>query len=367
MGSSLSYDGGRGRVEQEEAFAVYRNTTSLFLLCVISLFAPLAASAVTIDTVPVGDVGNANDPTTGNLYGGVDYGYRIGTTEVTNAQYVEFLNAKAASDPLALYSTNMGGDPRGGITRSGVSGSYTYAPKTDMGNKPVNYVSWYDSIRFANWRNNGGQASSDTETGAYTLGALGAGGVPIDGLSITRNVGATWFLPSMNEWYKAAYFQPAAQGGDVDNYWLYPTASNTSPRVATANSVGDISNPGENVANHSSGADWNSQNGNVTTVGSAGPLSQSFYGTSDQGGNVWEWNEDVTGDSFRMFGGGSFIHDSTFMQPWVIPVVVVVAQVFPQDENATVGFRVAAVPEPSSYVLAALGLVGLVVWKRRKR
>ena len=114
---------------------------------------PLAEAGVPIEipTVPVGNVGNANDPLTGNLYGGVSYAYRIGTTEVTNAQYAAFLNEKAASDPLGLYNTSMGSDARGGITQSGVSGSFSYAPKTNMGNKPVNYVSWYDSIRFANW------------------------------------------------------------------------------------------------------------------------------------------------------------------------------------------------------------------------
>ena len=31
-------------------------------------------------------------------------------------------------------------------------------------------------------------------------------------------------FPAKSEWYKAAYYQPAAQGGDTDNYWLYPTA-----------------------------------------------------------------------------------------------------------------------------------------------
>jgi hypothetical protein len=72
------------------------------------------ASAVTIPTVPVGNAGNAADPLTGNLYGSVGYNYRIGTTEVTNAQYAEFLNFKAASDPLALYNTSMGSDVRGG-------------------------------------------------------------------------------------------------------------------------------------------------------------------------------------------------------------------------------------------------------------
>ena len=325
---------------------------SLGLFCACILLAPLAASAVTIPTVPVGNTGNANDPATGSDYGGVSYDYRIGTTEVTNAQYAAFLNSKAGTDPRSLYAPIMGSDPRGGITRAGSSGSYTYTAKANMADKPVNFVGWYDAIRFANWLHNG-QGTGDTETGAYTL----EGGGP----NITRNPGAIWFLPSENEWYKAAYHQPAAQGGDNDNYWLYATASNTQPTVATANAVGDISNPGANVANYLSGADWNSQDGNVTTVGSAGPLSKSFYGTVDQTGNVWEWNEALFSGSFRGLRGGS------------LGSLVGAVPSSNRDSNDpmtqvyTVGFRVATVPEPSTYALAAIGVIGWLAFKRRTR
>ncbi len=336
--------------------------TSLILLCATFLVAPLAASAVTIDTVPVGNAGNGNDPFTGNLHGGVDYDYRIGKTEVTNAQYAEFLNAKAPSDPLALYNTKMGGfsTDRGGITRSGVSGGYTYQPTNFlMDDKPVNFVSWYSAIRFANWLNNG-QGNGDTETGAYTL--LGGTAAPSNPLSITRNAGATWFLPSENEWYKAAYHQPAAQGGDVDNYWLYPTASNSVPTIATANIFGNISNPGANVANYLQGADWNGENGNVSTVGTAGLLSESFYGTADQGGNVSEWNEALISGSYRGFLGGSWNSPEFYLQSsgpnYVSPGAMV---------DATFGFRVAsvAVPEPGTAVLAIFACA--MMWVLRKR
>ena len=80
--------------------------------------------------------------------------YRISTTEVTNAQYAEFLNAKAATDPNALYNTSMGSG-FGGITRSGSSGSYSYSAIAGRENMPVNFVSFYDSLRFANWLGNG--------------------------------------------------------------------------------------------------------------------------------------------------------------------------------------------------------------------
>jgi formylglycine-generating enzyme required for sulfatase activity len=345
-----------------------RSVASLLLFCAISFFAPRPASAVTIPTVPVGNAGNANDPSDGastapgvQNFGAVAYEYRIGVFEVTNAEYVEFLNAKAASDPLALYNANMGSEARGGITRTGsgtIPDPYAYTTKTNMGNKPVNWVSWYDSIRFANWLNNG-QGTGDTETGAYTI--LGNTPTPSNGLSIIRNPGSTWFLTSEDEWYKGAYHQPSAQGGDTDDYWLYPTASNSAPTIATANAVGDISNPGANVANYLS-ADWNSQNGNVTTVGTAGPLSQGFYGTSDQCGNVWEWNELSIGSS-RGIRGGSFLSG-------IEPDVLRSSSRYsanPTDENVIFGFRVATVPEPSTLLLAAVGLIGLAAWGWRRR
>lgn len=255
------------------------------LACALAIVGFGRACAVDMLTVRVGNIGNAAIES--SWYGAVDYYYRIGTYEVTNSQYAEFLNLKAASDPLSLYSSHMGGT-RGGITRMGVSPNFTYAVKPNMGNKPVGDVTWYSAVRFVNWLNNG-QGNSDTESGAYTL----VGGVPLpsNGDSITRNSNAKWWLPSDDEWFKAAYHQPAEQGGDVDNYWLYPTASNSTPAIGTASSVGDISNPGPNVANYIFGADWNGIDGFVTTVGSAGPLSASFYGTFDQGGNVKEWTE----------------------------------------------------------------------------
>jgi formylglycine-generating enzyme required for sulfatase activity len=346
---------------------VNHSTTSLLVCLALcgGVYAPVLA--VSIDTVPVGDPGNSRAPT--YPYGNVDHAYRIGTYEITNLQYAEFLNAKAKSDPLGLYSASMSSDPRGGITRSGNSGNFAYATKTNMGNKPVNFVSWYDALRFVNWVNNG-QGNGETETGAYTLGGLDASGVPISGSSIARNPAAKWFLPSEHEWFKAAFYQPAEKGGDTDSYWLYPTASNSAPTVATANNVGDISNPGANVANYSNGADWNGQDGNVTTVGSAGPLSRSYYGTFDQGGNVYEWSEAVfyyevgAGvflDTDRVSRGGSYATSMQYIQQSLRTHA-------PSEwELGVIGFRVATVPEPSTLALAALGALGLLTAARRRR
>jgi len=306
--------------------------------------------------VTVGNPGNAadtevmsTDGTTG--YGGVDYAYRIGKYEVTTDQYTEFLNAVAATDANGLYAAYII-STRNGITRNGWSGSYRYSAKPHMGNKPVNFVSWYDALRFANWLHNGQPAgeqdASTTEDGVYDM-SLGA--------SVVRKPGARVWLPSEDEWYKAAYYEPAASGND---YWTYGTRSDDVPTVATANSVGDISNPAANVANYNFGADWNGQDGNLTSVGSAGSFSESYYGAADMTGNVWEWNETLVGSSRGLRGGSwddsyPYYLQSSFRSYFE-----------PTHEYCFLGFRVAAIPEPGTATLSIAGLLCLLCWRRRR-
>lgn len=308
-----------------------------------------AQAGITIDWATVGNAGNAADPTTG--FGSVGYEYRIGATEVTNAQYASFLNSIAASDPNNLYSTNMGSDARGGIIRSGSAGSFTYSVKANMGDKPVNYTSWFDAARFSNWLTNG-QGSGGTESGVYAL----TGPTSISAITRDLNNPNQVFIPTEEEWYKAAYHQPASQGGDGDDYWLYATQSNSVPTIASATSTGDIANPGPNMVNYISGADWNGQNGNVTTVGSAG--NSSFYGAFDMNGNIWEWNETLIG-SVRGLRGGSWINLDNLLRSSFR------SNSNPAVGDSTIGFRVASpVPGPGSVALVA---VGAPLLARRRR
>ena len=326
------------------------NTAVLAFLAGIALSTP-AFAVVSIDYVTVGNAVNAADAATGSLYGAVGYEYQIGKYEVTNAQYTEFLNTADPSGANAngIYNGNMGSDIRGGITfTSGAASGAKYTIRTSMGNKPVNFVSWYDAARFTNWMHNG-QGSGSTETGAYTL--TGSTGL------IPKNVGATVWLPSENEWYKAAYYDPTLNS-NAGGYWAHATQSNTAPTVAAANATGDISNPGANVANYGRGADWNSQNGNVTTVGSAGALAESYFGTADQAGNVWEWNDAVLGSS-RVLRGGSWNTNSVFLPASYRYVNS------PTFEANYVGFRVASVPEPSALLLVMLSTGALLIRRRR--
>ena len=321
-------------------------------ICSVLVFALALAArsalAVTIPTVPVGDLGNPNDPATGNHYGGVGYAYNVGTTEVTVGQYTAFLNAVAATDTYSLYNPSMATDMNvAGISRSGASGSYTYGV-IGSANHPVTYVSFWDAARFANWLDNGqptgAQGAGTTESGAYhDVGnsALFAFG---------RNVGATWFIPTENEWYKAAYYQPAAKGGDTDSYWAYPMKNNSvpysdQPPGATPNNT-RVANfyQDDGVANgYSDGyavtgsVDYSDSQNYLTDVG-AYTSSPSFYGTFDQGGNVSEWNETGSLGSSHAVRGGYWDNDPIELRSFRP------AAFDPSYEDFFIGFRVASMP-----------------------
>jgi formylglycine-generating enzyme len=310
------------------------------------------AQAVTMNWSLVGNPGNLNDPTTGSRYGAVGYSYNIGTYDVTNSQYVEFLNTKdpSGANTLGLFDQAMSDFFYGGIrfNASNANGN-KYSVFGGNGNHPVNYVSWYDTLRFANWLNNG-QGNGDTETGAYTLGALGAGGVPIHGNTITRNPGANVFLPSENEWYKAAYNIPG-----TNSYLQYGTGSNSVPTGSSPTAL-------LNHANFSPG------NPDSPTDVGAYTGTTSPFGAFDMGGNVFQWNESSNGDfggSERGLRGGSFNSTSFYLLSSNSIDDFAISTQF--ERGRDYGFRVASfVPEPSSLVLAALGFIG-IAWHLRRR
>jgi len=326
------------------------------------------ARAVTIDMVTVGNAGNANDPATGGIYGGVNYSYQIGKYDVTIGQYTAFLNAADpnGTNPNGIYNALMGTDLNiAGISyTSGASAGAKYSVISNggnSGNRPITYVSWFDGARFSNWMANG-QGIGSTETGAYTLGGATSGN------AVAVNPGAAYYIPTENEWYKAAYYSPNYGGVGVAGYYVYATQSNADP--------GNVIGSGANQANYAPGgvysvtqSSYNSNQNYLTDVG-AFSSSGSFYGTFDQSGNVYQWIDldglASSGSSRGLRGG-----DWDFSNPFYLSSSYSLSN-DPSYENDYVGFRLAspvAVPEPSTCAMALAGLVcgGYSMFRRRNR
>lgn len=254
------------------------------------------ATLPSIEMVTVGNPGNAADPgntVNPNVYGAVAEAFQIGKYEVTLDEYAAFLNAVAATDPYELYfDDDMATDLQiAGIQRNGAPGGYTYTV-IGSGKRPVTYVDWFDAARFCNWLHNGRprgpQSATTTESGAYALNGA------TTGLSVIREATARYWIPSEDEWYKAAYHHPNSLGGPSDDYYLYPTMSDTAP----GNQVGATPNQGNvysAVYSVTQTAGPASLTQNYLTAAGAFSASASYYGTFDQGGNVWELTEGING------------------------------------------------------------------------
>ena len=362
----------------------------LLIMMVLALCAgagiTVGRADITLDMVLVGNAGNPADQAYGSnpAFGAVAYDFAIGAYEVTNAQYAAFLTAVAVTDTYSLYpATDNPSQPGNaknilhpltrGILQSGTNGGYSYTVAANMADKPANFMTWFSAARFSNWLANGQptgpQGTATTENGAYSLNGAMSANFTITRNAVNPNTSAApvFWMPSEDEWYKAAFYQPASSGGPAGSYWLYPTCSNEEPTVATANATGSIANPGANVANFASGSTWNDQFENLTTVGSAGASSASFYGTYDQAGNIWEWSEGI-----EKAGTARGLRQGSANDPALAPGQTndYLAASFgnngrPPDEyywNA--GIRIAGIPEPAAMWL--LALAASLGWLARK-
>lgn len=342
---------GRGaRVQNLRAFAGA-------LTLVISGLAS-SASAVTLDMVSIPNVGNAAFFSNG--LGGVNYAYDLSRTEMTNQQYVDFLNAVGATNPNGIYNSNMGSSAVGGIVQAGSMGNFTYTVKAGnnsmsqpYANVPVNFVSWFSAARFANWLHNGETTNPALlETGSYTLGNATSGSI------VARNLGASYVLPNIDEWVKGAF----NNGMTNMSYTIYGTNNNVKPasNVVTPSTV--------NTANYGGAA-----------MGTTAPLtvgsytnSQSFYGLYETMGNVAEMTDSANGSGQWAAMSGSFGTSNVGFDQFNLGSLGSPVYVTSAATTAQIGFRIGniqPVPEPGTIALAGAGLAGMagLEWKRRRK
>ncbi len=341
-----TWGSGRGaRMQNARAFA------GCLAFAVASLAASVFAAPVTINFGTIGDPGNTgNGASSPSGLGAVSQVFKMATTETTNAQYVAFLNAvdPNGTNPNLIFSGSMGSSNLGGITNTGTvpgaiysvkSGAPSGAPGgTSYGSMPVNFVTWFSAARFVNWLHNGQvSGTAAMETGAYTLNGATSGPIAV------RNPGAQVFLPSQNEWYKAAFYNGSS-------YTTYATDSNSAP-TATVSNV--------SLAN---AANFGNTSGLPINVGSY-VNSASAYGIYDMLGNVGEMTDTASGNSYVQIGGGF----AGILSAWTATS----AEAFRLSTaaNTSNGFRVAAVPEPGTIALAGMGIAGLagLDWMKRRK
>jgi formylglycine-generating enzyme required for sulfatase activity len=290
-------------------------TVLVVIMCAMALVNFASAEiirGINIDFVTIGNAGNAGDTRSeANPYGcgSVGYEYRIGKYEVTNAQWNTFVTAAGAP--------------------TGNDGGYSYSAWFTGAQQPKDYVSWYETAQFCNYLTSG-----DKSQGVYQFSGNNTN--PGSFLSINRAAaqvayGTIYFLPTEDEWYKAAYFKPDGSG-----YLLYANGTNIAPTVGVQSNY----------------------NGTIGTPWNVGTGTQEQNGTFDMMGNDWEWNETLS-DSYRGMRGGSW-----YVSPASHLASSSQGSYLPSNEDYNVGFRVASVPEPATLLL--LGLGGLSLLRKRR-
>lgn len=287
--------------------------TTLLLLSISTIASADQIGSIAIDFADIGNAGNGNDIGSSGLYsspfGGVSYDYRMSIAEIS----------------AAMLST--AGLP---------SGSW-------LGDQPAASVNWYQAAAFTNWLN--------TTTGhqpAYKLNApltaltLWSSGEAwqAGGENLYRHKDAYYFLPSEDEWYKAAFHQ---NNGATADYWDYATASNRAPTAA-------IGGDGTAIYGYATPSPMS-----VEISGGA-----SEYDTIGQGGNIAEWLESAydggnsTSTEGRTIRGGDWSTSSINLRSSTR------SNFSPSYSKNNVGFRVASVPEPSALAILLVGMLALV-------
>jgi formylglycine-generating enzyme required for sulfatase activity len=314
-------------------------TKSRFLVLALSASWPLTVPAAHADTfgsggntftigfVPIGNAGNANDTRNGAemYYGAVPYNFNMSTYAISQ-------------DQLAKASNSLGISLGGGRW---------------VGSQPAAGVTWYQAAAFVNYLNTsaGHAAAYNLNAGATALTLWSSAQAwQAGGENLYRNKDAYYFLPSENEYYKAAYYDPNKAGGA--GYWLYATGSDAIPTaVASGTAAGTAVYDGVTL-----------RLAGPAPVDQSGGLSP--YGTMGQSGNINEWLEtesdgvnDFPGVGVTLRGGewngSGFPLRSSSRSPYV------------GKSNPVGGFRVASVPEPSCMILM-LGS-GMILLARRRR
>jgi len=332
--------------------------------CVMTQLAVAQPSPDGFDWVSIGATGNTgfNRPDPTNYVAGrgsVDYTYSLGRTEVTTAQWLEFINAALARpDPLPLDITRpviWGAqlDP----TYSGPGLKYRLSPNIpNAGNLAAGGIPWRTGAIFCNWLHNNKATNPEAfMNGAYDATTFGYTSNDEFTDQVAHNPDARYWIPTLDEWLKGAYYDPNKDG--VGGWWLSPNGTDNPIQYGP---------PGVGHAN--AGFTLPGQAEFLIPLGSY-PETASPFGLLDLSGSTKEMIETVFPDPNRPGTFYRTIAGSYWTNGWVggdLPYQI--GAVLPTQASLNFGFRLAStVPGPSSFCVLAVAAHILSPRRRGRR
>ena len=316
------------------------------------------------DFVTIGDLGNKafvgdllNDDPQFLGRGSVDYEYRISKTEIRTSDWVEFSNL---APQFTSIDTSFGASHWGAqAVRDPKTGNEIWVQlSAESGNYPVAGISWWAAATYANWLHNDKALTPEAfQSGAYDLSTFGFNNDTGYTDQATRSPGAKYWIPSVDEWLKAAHYDPNKEEPGEGGWWVYPNGSDTKP-VTGIPGVGETSADLFELIGDEA---WQ------TPVGSY-PKTQSPWGLLDVSGGASEWLEDwLFPDDFidRVTDGTSI---DTVLGGLTDPDRIGIGNIAstPDLGRRNFGLRLAsAIPAPSSAVLVGVFVLGGGIRRRR--
>lgn len=329
--------------------------------CGVALAAlPPAPQGVQVTTeygtefVTIGDPGNAPHVAfvpDARSVGSVGYTYRIARTETTSAQWAEFLTA------YYPYLTDS-------VFSPGTTGNWVNLPNAaGVFTVPQEYAqfpsssSWYLAARYCNWLHN----DKRTDRAAFETGAYDVSTVPINQSDVpileqaTRSPGARFWIPSQDEWIKAAYYDPNRFGAGLGGYWNFLNASDAPPVPGLPGEPGATSNVGPPELGFIE---------RMAPIASY-PDARSAWGLFDTSGNEKEWLETLSFPGlsrFRLVGGSRAGEQIGFLTDELWWSASNLTELPP---SIALGLRLASAI-PTSSTACVMGVFAIVLFRRKR-
>ncbi len=292
--------------------------------------------------------------------GSVPYTFRIAQTEITTAQYLEFVNTFATlATPPAHFDqfgpVHWGAHVDPTYAGPGLRFALNTAPSAGM--YPVGGIGWFDAALYCNWLQNGKQSNpASLLSGAYDTSQWNIPWIPGGpNPDWSHTTGAQYWIPTLDESLKAAHYDPNRYGTGQDGWWLYKNRSD-QPGVSGPPGAGTTS-AGYTLPNW---GEWSIPLG-------AYPQSLSPWGLLDTSGGSTEWTQTISNPlaAHRAFyNTGSYAGQGT-LDLW--------DAAYGNSSNgpggiggAELGFRIAsAIPSPGSLLAMCMG--GCVAVGRKRK